>query len=755
MAGARLVPSVTVPPRPGIESFLSPRGGEGRPATGRVSARSGEAAGEAVVRLQAAEGTLAVAAADAATGRLTARSRPSGSPLARSRGGGTGAGAGGEPVEEQATTEAEAAAQADRARLLLLRSTKAQADAQAHARMGGSGGGGAAGAVTAADVSREEAAQRVAAVVQAAAREPLRAQDSESAPLWLDLDGRGPAALALPMEEDGSGGTMGGRAGAGGRMSARGLAAHWHPVLTAVFPRPPPDVLQPLDGTEGGADGADVRPTSSAPSRRRRAALRKRGGAGGSKRSPEEAMPPTALAVAARVSREREERARQGNRRAAGGAVRLENQPLSAEGTPFFRAGWHSSEVAYSLDWPWYDEDRRDPVDRALAAAATGASGSAGGRAGRGSRGGGAAGGGGGGGGEGGGAGAGWRLDEAVEAQELERGRLLAVRQRSGSNTDRDAASGAAGAIGEAVHPLAARSAGLGESADTAAAGSGGGAVVGAGGSTAMGVAELDVARLSFQGPPEMISALASHANDLPLPPFDGRMQRGPRTSDVTGLHGADSGAAVKLPEMRFRDFPELFQPVRVTASPVNSPALQLRAGGFLLRLLGALAQSYVSARQLADIVRVLPLSVPGLRVEVAVSLFPRVLDLSEFDRVLFALSGPERRRVVRRLGWLNLWNPTRPDGDYILDLRVWEERMLATLLAQMAVVEPGETVVGVGGRGGPDFNRIAGWRLPTTWIDETPDHGVLRLHFSSYERGCRPDAALRKALCRHVLTFC
>ncbi|KAA0162237.1 hypothetical protein FNF27_06062 [Cafeteria roenbergensis] len=209
------------------------------------------------------------------------------------------------------------------------------------------------------------------------------------------------------------------------------------------------------------------------------------------------------------------------------------------------------------------------------------------------------------------------------------------------------------------------------------------------------------------------------------------------------------------MPEMRFRDFPELFQPVRVTASPVNSPALQLRAGAFLLRLLGALAHSYLSARQLADIVRALPLSVPGLRVEVAVSLFPRVLDLAEFDRVLFALSGPERKRVVRRLGWLNLWNPMRPDGDYVLDLRVWEERMMATLLAQLAVVEPGETVMGVGGRGGPDFNRIAGWRLPTTWIDETPDHGVLRLHFSSYERGCRPDMALRKALCRHVLTFC
>ncbi|KAA0162238.1 hypothetical protein FNF28_04792 [Cafeteria roenbergensis] len=265
----------------------------------------------------------------------------------------------------------------------------------------------------------------------------------------------------------------------------------------------------------------------------------------------------------------------------------------------------------------------------------------------------------------------------------------------------------------------------------------------------------LDVARMSFRGPPEMCSALASHANDLPLPPFDGRQDRAPRSSDVTGLHGAGDEPAGKMPEMRFRDFPELFQPVRVTASPVNSPALQLRAGAFLLRLLGALAHSYLSARQLADIVRALPLSVPGLRVEVAVSLFPRVLDLAEFDRVLFALSGPERKRVVRRLGWLNLWNPMRPDGDYVLDLRVWEERMMATLLAQLAVVEPGETVMGVGGRGGPDFNRIAGWRLPTTWIDETPDHGVLRLHFSSYERGCRPDMALRKALCRHVLTFC
>jgi len=664
------------------------------------------------------------------------------------------------------------AATASKARLLLLRGARAVADADASMRIGT-----VARASTAAEVSQQEAAQRVAAVVQSAGRQQLSHTDEASTPLYLDLDGRGIAALAMPMDlqDDASRrhrpGASGSRDGSrtGSRMPGS-AAATWSPTMTGVFPRPPP-------GMVAGAASPRAASAHGTPGSARRRGKRHEKRPDGHGTAVASGMPPTALAVAARVAREREERARQGNRRAAGAAVRPENEALGPQGSAFFRHEWHLAEVTHSLDWPWLDEDRRDPVDRALASAATGlgssraSGGAAGGRPSAGDSGptpGGA------------GAGAGWRLDEAVEAQELERGRMLAVRRRAGQAAE----------AAPSLHPLAAAPSNIAHAPEPASSRK----------SERrrsvfdVDAEELDLGREGFAGPPAFASALAAFPNDLPLPPFDGRVVRASRTLDVTGIGAGTStgdsserpgsltdgvqamsaaaaddgggattppqggvmlGGAQSAPEMRFRDFPELFQPVRVTAAAINTPLLQLRAGAFLLELLCGLSQSIITSRQLADVVRALPVSAPGLRIEVAVALFPRVIDLPDFDRVLFALSGPERRRVVFRLGWLNLFHPGRPDGDYVLDLRVWEERVLATILAQLAVSEPGECFRGIGGRGGPDFNRIAGWRLPASWVEETPSHGLLRVHFSSYERECRPDLVVRRSLCRHVLTFC
>lgn len=274
-------------------------------------------------------------------------------------------------------------------------------------------------------------------------------------------------------------------------------------------------------------------------------------------------------------------------------------------------------------------------------------------------------------------------------------------------------------------------------------------------------------------------SGIASFPNDMPLPPYDEPVVVVPRGSAIGGeaSSGSASGSARigsartsaaaaataamaaagadATQEMRFSDFPELFQPTRLESVQVTDPQIQFQAGVLLAELLSALAKTYLTSRQLADIVRLIPLSLPGLRVELAVSLFPKVVDLPSFDRVMFALSAPERKRVLHRLGWLNLWSPAQPDGDYILDLRVWEERVMATMLAQLAIAEPGENMRGLGGRGDADFNRIAGWKLPTSWLDKTPTMGILRIHYTSTDVGCNVSWAMRRKLCRHVLAFC
>jgi hypothetical protein len=633
-------------------------------------------------------------------------------------------------------------ATADARAALLLRGAKAVSDAHERGRVGVQ-----SSAQSAADVAKAERAQMMAAALQSTAREPLKHTDKASRPLFLDLLGRGLSFLPFPTESDPD-----------SVSSISGNASTWAPSYPPVFERPPIGVR--------AADAAAEALALTTGKRVNRSVLMSSAGQGKMgviSRLSGETLPPTALAVASIVSQEREQRARSGNKR-AGAALRPENRPIESTGTEYYRINWHASEVCYCLDWAWQDEDRRDPVDRLLAAAAI--MDRSDGAAGGGSKG-----------------GVGWRLEEALEAQALERSRLLAVKREEGDDAEMPSSAGEGGgegqremgvaSIGHAVMPMAATASpitkievgsGVGRPSSKSETKRGGGRRRSVFDEP---VAELDLARRSFEGPPEFVSALAAFPNDLPLPPFDQRRNMAPRTTDTSGLrmYLTESGEEVEdepavatdeaLPEMRFRYFPELFQPVRITAVSVNTPVLQMRGGVFLLELLSALSRSYVTARQVADIIRMLPLSIPGLRIEVAVCLFPRVVDLPEFDRVLFALSGPERRRVVLRIGWLNLWNPARPDGDYVLDLRLWEERVLATMLAQLSLSEGSETMRGPGGRGGPDFNRIAGWRLPTGWMQETPSHGILRMHYSSYETNVSPSFTTRRQLCRHVLTYC
>ena len=57
---------------------------------------------------------------------------------------------------------------------------------------------------------------------------------------------------------------------------------------------------------------------------------------------------------------------------------------------------------------------------------------------------------------------------------------------------------------------------------------------------------------------------------------------------------------------------------------------------------------------------------------------------------------------LYERLGILNMFNPLRPDGEYILNLAIYEEKMVAKLLCELAKSEgfPFMTDVKVPGTG-------------------------------------------------------
>ena len=82
-------------------------------------------------------------------------------------------------------------------------------------------------------------------------------------------------------------------------------------------------------------------------------------------------------------------------------------------------------------------------------------------------------------------------------------------------------------------------------------------------------------------------------------------------------------------------------------------------------------------------------------RVEVIVSLFPRVFDLHNFELVLKLLSPHELAYLYCRIGRLNIFNPMKPEGAVELNLALFEERQLAKILVTLSVIEPGSNFMG------------------------------------------------------------
>ena len=79
-------------------------------------------------------------------------------------------------------------------------------------------------------------------------------------------------------------------------------------------------------------------------------------------------------------------------------------------------------------------------------------------------------------------------------------------------------------------------------------------------------------------------------------------------------------------------------------------------------------------------------------RCEIVIALFPRLLDIWNFEVINSELTGFEIGCLYARIGWLNLFNPMKPDGGWELDLGEWEQRIMAKMFCQLSVVEPGNS---------------------------------------------------------------
>jgi hypothetical protein len=76
--------------------------------------------------------------------------------------------------------------------------------------------------------------------------------------------------------------------------------------------------------------------------------------------------------------------------------------------------------------------------------------------------------------------------------------------------------------------------------------------------------------------------------------------------------------------------------------------------------------------------------------VEMLVFLHPRIVDLYNIDVVLSMLSAEDVAAFICRVGWLNVFNPMKPNGYYVLNVGVSEERAVTKMLFTIDRVDNG-----------------------------------------------------------------
>ncbi|GMH75764.1 hypothetical protein TL16_g06867 [Triparma laevis f. inornata] len=103
-----------------------------------------------------------------------------------------------------------------------------------------------------------------------------------------------------------------------------------------------------------------------------------------------------------------------------------------------------------------------------------------------------------------------------------------------------------------------------------------------------------------------------------------------------------------------------------------------------------AITSKYLRAKQAWEIVKLFPEEEDGIRVEMAMVLFSRVVDIDKFGaEILDKLTELEQRELNWRLGISNLFNGVDIDRKYWIDLTCYDEREIFMKLIKLSLVEP------------------------------------------------------------------
>ena len=213
--------------------------------------------------------------------------------------------------------------------------------------------------------------------------------------------------------------------------------------------------------------------------------------------------------------------------------------------------------------------------------------------------------------------------------------------------------------------------------------------------------------------------------------------------------HSAEGGGNVSF-------IKEMMQDIHIDESVVAVRILEI--------LENSLAGRFLTCPQLALLVERFPdgsyerNNFYSFRVELVITFFSKLVDVINFDLVLKELNCIEYAMVVVRLGWLNVWNPLKAEGHYMLDMSRREERQMVRALMLLSFSEQGQTWQEPQYRLTLESPPVEEWKLPIEWFSETglPQEGVVSMHyFSGKGKGlmeCSPNPRCRLVLMALVL---
>jgi Ran GTPase-activating protein (RanGAP) involved in mRNA processing and transport len=249
---------------------------------------------------------------------------------------------------------------------------------------------------------------------------------------------------------------------------------------------------------------------------------------------------------------------------------------------------------------------------------------------------------------------------------------------------------------------------------------------------------------------------LDADGNPIPASDADADATPMPSRPPTAPAEGSKAHMKMKMDE-------EMAKYRMLIESPLVSP--EAKSSRINEQLEDTFAHVWLLCRHVAAIVIATPLGTSGrtdyfgsYHVDLIVSLFARIVDIHNFEVIMSVLNAQECAQLYCRIGWLNLFNPTKPEGFYCLDFCRYEERLCAKMMIGLALVEPGDNWKDNSMRWTWDSDPVPGWELTVGYTkDETCNvKGIVQVRYYSGEGkgkdGCKCHGGFRKAMYSLVL---